>query len=204
MLTELIQALEQDPQEWIEQDVCLLINKVSWLYYAHLLSKFQENASLRLNYLDGVLEIVAPSRRHEGIKKRIATLIEAYFEETNTEYFPLGSTTLRSEGQKAGGEPDESYCLGTEKPIPDLVVEVALTSGGIDKLAVYQRLRVPEVWFWQDDQLAVYCLRGEQYEQSDRSQLLIQLDLEILTTYINHPQPLTAVKEFRQSLRVNF
>lgn len=164
MLTELIQALEQDLQEWIEQDVCLLINKVSWVYYVHLLNKFQENASLRLNYLDGVLEIVAPSRRHEGIKKRIATLVEAYFEETDAEYFPLGSTTLRSEAQKAGGDPDESYCLGTEKPISDLVVEVTLTSGGIDKLTVYQQLRVPEVWFWQEDKLEVCCLREEQYE----------------------------------------
>ncbi|MEP0869231.1 hypothetical protein NDA01_05410 [Trichocoleus desertorum AS-A10] len=68
MLTELIQALEQDPQEWIEQDVCLLMNKVSWLYYAHLLSKFQENASLRLNYLDGVLEIVAPVAAMKELK----------------------------------------------------------------------------------------------------------------------------------------
>ena len=128
---------------------------------------------------------MAPSRRHEGIKKRIATLLEAYFEETNTEYFPLGSNTLRSEAQQTGGEPDESYCLSTEKPMPDLVVEVTLTSGGIDKLAIYQRLGVPEVWFWQEDQLTVYCLRGEQYRQSDRSQLLTRLDSEILTTYIN-------------------
>ncbi len=203
MLAELIQQLEQDHQEWLEQDVCLLLN-VSWFYYVHLLSKLTDNAALRLNYLDGVLAIVAPSRRHEGIKKRLATLLEAYFEETNTEYFPLGSTTLRSEAQQAGGEPDESYCLGTEKPMPDLVVEVTLTSGGIDKLAIYQRLGVAEVWFWQDDQLTVYCLREEKYEQSDRSQLLAQLNLEVLTTYINHPQPLAAVKEFRRSLRINF
>lgn len=203
MLAELIQQLEQDRQEWLERDVCLLLN-VSWFYYVHLLSKLTDNAALRLNYLDGVLAIVAPSRRHEGIKKRLATLLEAYFEETNTEYFPLGSTTLRSEAQQAGGEPDESYCLGTEKPMPDLVVEVTLTSGGIDKLAIYQRLGVAEVWFWQDDQLTVYCLREEKYEQSDRSQLLAQLNLEVLTTYINHPQPLAAVKEFRRSLRINF
>lgn len=204
MLAELIQQLEQDHQEWLEQDVYLLLNKVSWFYYVHLLSTFQENAAFRLSYLDGVLEVVAPSRRHEGIKKRIATLLEVYFEETSTEYFPLGSTTLRSETQKAGGEPDESYCLGAEKPIPDLVVEVTLTSGGVDKLAIYQRLGVPEVWFWQDEQLTVYCLRGERYEQSDRSQLLPQLDLGRVTSYINYPQPLAAVKEFRQSLRADF
>ncbi|HEY9748278.1 MAG TPA: Uma2 family endonuclease [Allocoleopsis sp.] len=203
MLAQLIQELEQDYQGWLEQDVCLLMGSVSWQYYDRLLNKLQDNASLRLVYLDGVLEIVSPSRRHEGIKKRIATLLEVYFEETDTEYFPLGSTTFRSEEQRGGSEPDESYCIGTDKAIPDLVIEVVLTSGGVDKLTVYQRLEIPEVWFWQNEQLAVYCLRGEQYEQSDRSLLLARLDLEVLTTYINHPQPLAAVKEFRQSLREN-
>jgi Uma2 family endonuclease len=203
MLAQLIQELEQDYQGWLEQDVCLLMSGVSWQYYEQLLLKLEDNASLRLVYLDGVLEIVSPSRRHEGIKKRIATLLEAYFEETDTEYFPLGSTTFRSEEQRGGSEPDESYCIGAEKPIPDLVIEVVLTSGGVDKLTVYQRLEIPEVWFWQNDQLVVYCLRGTQYEQSDRSQLLPQLDLEVLATYINHPQPLAAVKKFRRSLREN-
>ncbi|MBW4486434.1 MAG: Uma2 family endonuclease [Trichocoleus desertorum ATA4-8-CV12] len=203
MLAQLIQELEQEYQGWLEQDVYLLMSGVSWQHYERLLQKLEDNASLRLVYLDGVLEIASPSRRHEGIKKRIATLLEAYFEETDTDYFPLGSTTFRSEEQRGGSEPDESYCIGAEKPIPDLAIEVVLTSGGVDKLAVYQRLEIPEVWFWQDDQLVVYCLRGEQYEHSDRSQLLPQLSLETLTTYINHPQSLEAVKEFRQSLRAN-
>ena len=48
MLAELIQQLEQDHQEWLEQDVCLLLN-VSWFYYVHLLSKLTDNTALRLN-----------------------------------------------------------------------------------------------------------------------------------------------------------
>ena len=46
---------------------------------------------------------------------------------------------------RRGVEPDECYCLGTLAEIPDIAIEIALTSGGIDKLEVYRGLQVPEV-----------------------------------------------------------
>lgn len=88
---------------------------------------------------------MSPSRHHEAVKKQIATLLEVYFEETNTNYFPLGSTTFRKQEKRGGTEPDESYCIGTEKEFPDLAVEVVLTSGGTDKLAVYSTSHSHEV-----------------------------------------------------------
>jgi Uma2 family endonuclease len=69
----------------------------------------------RVNYLDGVLEIVAPSRRHKTGKARIGDLLLIYFLETDSEYFPTGSTTFRRAAKQVGAEPDQSYCLGTEK-----------------------------------------------------------------------------------------
>jgi Uma2 family endonuclease len=87
-----------------------------------------------VNHLDGVLEIVSPSRRHEAGKTRIGTLLEIYFLEADLEYFPTGSTTFRDEVQQVGAEPDESYCIGTEKAFPDLVIEVIVTSGGLGRL----------------------------------------------------------------------
>ncbi len=115
MLAEFIHELEQNNPAVLEQEIYLSMRGVSWQYYETLLHKFEDHASLHLTYLDGVLEVVSPSRRHEGIKKRIATLLEAYFEETATEYFPLGSTTFRSQEQRGGGEPDESYCQGNRE-----------------------------------------------------------------------------------------
>ncbi|MEG4506483.1 Uma2 family endonuclease [Microcoleus sp. F6_B4] len=40
--------------------------------------------------------------------------------------------------------------MTTKKAIPDLAIEVVFTSGGIDKLQLYKRLGIPEVWFWED------------------------------------------------------
>ncbi|WP_238559801.1 Uma2 family endonuclease [Planktothrix rubescens] len=201
MLTELIQELEQEHQDLHKQDIYLLINGVSWQYYETLIDKLGNQGSLRLTYWNGVLEIVSPSRRHEGIKKRIATLLEVYFEERNIEYFPLGSTTLRLQEQRGGSEPDESYCIITEKEIPDLVIEVILTSGGVNKLEIYQRLNVPEVWFWQNNQLSIYGLQNQHYQKIDQSLLLPELDLELLQQFILYPQQLAAIQTFRQQLR---
>lgn len=201
MLVELIQDLEQETRDNLEREERFITSEVSWQQYEALLVKLEDNSYYRVTYLDGVLEILSPSRRHEGAKKRIATLLEVYFEETDTEYFPLGSTTLRRQERRGGTEPDESYCLGTEKEFPDLAVEVVFTSGGVDKLAVYKRLGVIEVWFWDKAQFSLYRLRGDNYESISKSELLPNLDLALLAEYVLHPNPLLAVKQFRQKLR---
>jgi len=183
---------------------------VSWQHYEALLAKRGDSPGCRVIYLDGVLEIVAPSRRHESGKTRIGTLLEIYFLETDTEYFPLGSATFRLQEQRGGAEPDESYCLSVEKQFPDLAIEVVLTSGGINRLEVYQRLGIQEVWFWQNDRFSLYHLREVSpvqfpstygYEALPRSELLPELDMELLAEFVRHANPLTATKEFRKRLR---
>lgn len=183
---------------------------VSWAQYEALLEDVGDSLAYRVNYLDGVLEIVAPSRRHETGKTRIGDLLAIYFLETNTPYFPTGSTTFRNEVQRVGTEPDESYCIGTEKDFPDLAIEVIVTSGGIDRLERFRRLNIKEVWFWQQNQFSLYHLRETNpiqfkqtagYEPIDRSELLPSLNIDLLSECVQNPDPLTAAKTFRQGIR---
>ena len=184
------------------------ISPVSWSQYETVLSEIGDQSSYHISYLNGVLEIVAPSRRHESGKTRIGTLLEIYFLETNIEYFPTGSTTFRKPEQEVGVEPDESYCIGTDKEFPDLVIEVLVTSGGINRLAIYQQLGIQEVWFWSEDRLAIYHLRQNLdqftanfgYEAINRSQVLPELNIELLTESIQNPSPLAAAKAFREGI----
>ena len=184
------------------------ISPVSWSQYETLLSEIGDQSSYHISYLNGVLEIVAPSRRHESGKTRIGTLLEIYFLETNIEYFPTGSTTFRKPEQEVAVEPDESYCIGTDKEFPDLVIEVVVTSGGINRLAIYQQLGIQEVWFWSEDRLAIYHLRQNLdqftanfgYEAINRSQVLPELNIELLTESIQNPSPLAAAKAFREGI----
>ena len=95
----------------------------------------------------------------------------------------------------------QQYEALAEKELPDLAIEVVVTSGNVDKLIVYQRLGVQEVWFWRQGQLQVHCLRDGGYEQTAKSELLPSLDLNLLASYVEHPEPLDAVLEFRAKMR---
>lgn len=75
------------------------------------------------------------------------------------------------------------------------------TRRGVDKLAVYRRLGIREVWFWQNTQFEVHHLRGEDYEKISKSELLPGLDLAMLAHYVVHPDPLEAVLEYREKIR---
>lgn len=94
--------------------------------------------------------------------------------------------------------------MGQAKPIPDLSIEVVFTSGGIDKLARYQALGVPEVWFWQDGTLALYHLRPSGYERIERSELpgLAELDIELLKRclWVAETDTVEAIRLFRRAI----
>ena len=83
----------------------------------------------------------------------------------------------------------------------DLVIEVIWTSGSIDKLAIYRRLRIPEVWFWQDGRLSVSVLDGLAYRAAARSTFLPDLDLQLLCSFLDRPTQTEAVRDFRDHLR---
>ena len=211
MLTSDLNALlDQQALQRQDPECRYITDRVNWEQYEALLARNGDTSAYRVTYLDGALEIMSPSRRHENRKTRIGNLLEIYFLEADINYFPFGSTTLRLEEKSGGTEPDEAYCIGTDKEFPDLAIEVIVTSGGINKLEIYRRLNVKEVWFWQNDRFSLYYLRSEipvqfvqtcGYEPITRSEILPNLDIELLAEYIRYPNSLIAAKEFRQRLR---
>jgi len=138
----------------------------------------------RIAYLDGAVELMAPSRGHELTKGFIGRLVERYCVDRDIELVPTGAWLLEGRKEEAGAEPDESYIFGADpdekKKRPDLVVEVAWSRGGIRKLEIYRRLGVAEVWMWEDDVIAVYVLGADGYERRERSACLPDLDLVLV------------------------
>ena len=87
---------------------------------------------------------------------------------------------------------------------PDLAIEVVWTSGGIDKLEVYRKLGVREVWFYNRGKLRFLALRREAdddvYREFARSELLPQLPIEILLACMKEPDQTSAVRALRAAL----
>lgn len=200
-MLSIAEKLDNLQRQATDSEQLLIINDISWQMYESLLADLGDNSYLRIAYLEGVLEIMSPSRRHEFIKTNIGRLVEVYLEETRTRFYGLGSTTFRQETVARGIEPDECYCLNCEKPIPDIAIEVVITSGGINSLEVYRGLQVPEVWFWENNSFSLYCLDNENYQTAVRSRFLPLLDLSLLANYVSFPEPMDAVIEFRQKIR---
>lgn len=203
MNLELLDKLKDHP-DLISEDTeqQYIVTGVSWQTYEALLSDLEDDfPGLRIHYLEGTLEIIMPGRKHEVSKDNIARLLSAYFEETRTRFYGLGSTTFKQQAKRRGAEPDTSFCIGSDKDFPDIAIEVIQTSGGLNKLEIYLGLGVPEVWFWEKERFAIYHLQGDRYQLIDRSQFLPHLDLTLLATYIQHSEPLDAVLEFRAAIR---
>lgn len=173
----------------------------SWEQFEAIESLMADSSGLRITYLDGWIELMTLGEAHETISCLLNFLIQLYFCEMGIEYIPVGSATRRDRARDVSFEPDESYYIGSIKEHPDLAVEVTITSGSTNKLAKYLRLRIPEVWFWENNQLSVYGLREDNYEQVSRSELLPELDLELLVRCVLMPSRIEARREFIQGIR---
>lgn len=175
-----------------------LIHHVSWQQLEEIDRALSILGRFKLAYLDKTLEIMPISDEHEEFKSTIGLLLDAYMRAAKIRFYKRGGPTLGTPEMEARGEPDESYNLDTRKPYPDLVVEVVKTSGGIDKLEIYRRMGVLEVWFWEDGVLSIYQLDVElgSYQKVSRSKLLPNLSLETFLRYVTYHDQYDAVTEF--------
>ena len=175
---------------------------LTWYQFKAIQASFEKVPNIRLFYCDGVLEIVGISKPHEAFQSIIGVLLAIYFEVREIEFFPSGAYSQIVEG-KVEYQADLSYCFGTDKDVPDLCVEVVITSGSPIKLQKYRLMGVPEVWFWEDGTLQLYRLQEQGYERITNSELLPELDLSLLKRCILFTSPLEALKEFRRGISSN-
>ena len=181
-----------------------MMSGVSWDDYQALDSALGEDRSEpRLYFLDGELEIMTTSLLHERLKEWLGTLVEDYLFEAGIETFPHGQATLKRLSE-AGAEPDKSWCFGQEKDYPDLVLEIALTSGGLDKLEIYRRFSIPEVWLWRKQRVGIWVLQRDKsvYEgPSRKSRLLPNLNVALLERCLATDTWRGARQAFRRGLK---
>ncbi len=182
--------------------------RVGWRDYEKLLEMRGEKPVPRMTYLEGLVELMSPSRYHEIDKKRFARLLEAWSESAGVPLEGYGSWTLKDEAQERGAEADECYTVRRlavdDHDRPDVAIEVVWTSGGIDKLDVYRKLGVREVWFYERGSLRFFALQGTgdepRYTAIPRSELIPELPVELLLACMKEPSQPAAVSALRAAL----
>jgi Uma2 family endonuclease len=174
----------------------LLMTDISWLMYEQLLEELGEKRSSRINYSEGVLEIMVPLPEHEFDKGIISYLVIALLEELDIDFITLGSTTFKSELMKQGLEADDCFYIENEAvirgkkridltvdPPPDLALEIDITSR--TRLNNYEVLGVKELWRFNGTQLEINVLESGKYIQVNESPHFPSFPLhELIPQYI--------------------
>ncbi len=202
-------------------DNLILLNNVSWETFNHLLQELGDNRNQRLSYYLGALEIMSPLGEHENNNRFIDDIIRTIANELNLNLKKFGSLTLKSNKKRQGVEPDSCYYLKNEPlvrnkqhidltidPPPDLVLEIDITSGSLDKLPIYANLQIPEIWRYDGKQLTVFVLEKDRnsYQKLKQSPNFPWLDLALIPQLIKQSLEIgetATLKQFRQLLKTN-
>ncbi|MCC5630213.1 Uma2 family endonuclease [Nostoc sphaeroides CHAB 2801] len=184
------------------EEKLVTVADVSWEEFKGIEAQLKDNRNVRLSYLSGILEIMSPiGEKHEYVKRTLGYLLEAYMRELGIRFYGRGGFTLEEPGY-ASGTPDESYSINTKAEVPDIVIEVIVTSGTINRKELYKPKKVPEVWFWKSDQIKIFRLNATgEYEEVNRSGFFPNLDPALLLQYIGYPDQYDAIAEFVQAIR---
>lgn len=188
MATELLDEL---PEQIVKAGV-------DWQQFKAIKAAFDGIPGIRLNYCEGELEIVGISKEHEALRCLTSLLLGAYFEELGIEFFPNGSYSQVVENVTEY-QADLSYCLETDKDIPDLCVEIVITSGSKKKLQKYRHRGVPEVWFWRKGKFTIHKLEDQAYIQIFQSALLPHMNFDLLVRCLSMSSSLEALRTFRRA-----
>ena len=193
----------------------ILLTGISWAEYERFLQTFWEKTNLSLAYNEGRLEIMPKSAKHEEFSRSIYNFFLAYCETFDFELESRGSTTFRRKFLEKGVEPDECFYIANAQkiiesdfssdkfPVPDVAVEIDLTTDSLDKFPIYSALKVPEVWIYDGKKVSFNKLEGKKYHQTSHSVALPLLSTEKLTEFLKLSQEkgqTFALKAFREHL----
>jgi Uma2 family endonuclease len=194
------------------------ISGISWDSYLSLLQELGDNRATRLAYNNGTLEIRMPGQPHEALNRVLAAIALTLAEEFGFEFNDLGSMTMNQPQLNKGIEPDSCFYIQNAQPgqglgetiandiPPDLALEVDIANRSDSKLSIYQAMRVPEIWLYQQGLLKIKHLEIDQYIDSPISRAFPSITAEQLNQWLELRRTgtdLTVVRAVRQFCQPN-
>ena len=193
----------------------IVLENVAWATFVELANQ-RRGSVPRMTYDKGVLEMMSPKRQHENLGRLIGRMVEAYSEARDIEIISVKSITVKRSDLKKAFESDESYYVAhadqlLEKeeldfeidPPPDLVIEVEITTSAIDKMQLFAKMQIPEVWRHNGHSLQMFSLVEGSYISIESSNQLPGLQAALMNRIL--ASRLTTgetklIKEFRQRI----
>jgi Uma2 family endonuclease len=194
-----------------------VLENISWQTYERILAD-QGNHRLRHTYDRGQLELMTISLEHGTYSFLLGSLILVLAEELHLRAKGVDPVTCRREDVQRGLEPDKCFYVGnahlisgrrqidlSRDPPPDLALEIDISPGALDRMAVYAALRVPEVWCFDGQTLRAYRLGpAGSYEPCAQSRAFPILTVVDLLPFLQRGETqddVTVLREFRAWVR---
>lgn len=205
------------PTAWTSDAQTLLLHDIDWDGYLRITEALDRH-HLRSAYSEGSLELMSPSFEHEIYESNIGLFMHILMVECKLKGKQAGSTTFRRREQYRGLESDRCYYfknwpkVRTRKridldrdPPPDLAIEIDVTRSSLDRMEIYSRLKIPEVWRFDGQVLTVYLLNSAgEYEVSVTSPTFPSISIAELGRWIARARTIddtTMDRKFRAWVR---
>lgn len=200
----------------------LVLDQIKWQKYEAILADSRSQRTARFTYDRGRLEMMHPLDEHERCHKLIESLLLVLADELKLRLEGYKAPTLKRTDLQLGTEPESAYYIQHEPemrgqseinletdPPPDLILEVALSKSAIDKLPIYARLGIPEVWRYLSQpgdnflkgKLLIYQLQDQGYVESSSGFAFPFLPAGKILQFIDESDALglmSALRNFRQ------
>lgn len=152
----------------------LHLSGVAWKSYLRLRRIFADRPGVRMTFDRGDLEIMVLGLEHEFPVDFLGFLVRLLALELGMPIGGGGSVTMKYRKKMRGLEPDRCFWIANEAtmrgvkkldlrvhPPPDLAIEVDVSSSSIDRMSIYAKLGVPEVWRLSEGKLSFNALQAD-------------------------------------------
>ena len=162
-----------EPARPADADKRLVLHGVGWDAYEGILNALGDHPA-RITFDGENLEIMSPSPIHEWYANLFGRLLEAWALHLDLPIRSGGSTTFKKRPAQRGLEPDECFWIKSEPAVrgkmeidllldhpPDLAIEIDITSSSLDRLEIYSKLRIPEIWRYDGESLHILVFQPD-------------------------------------------
>ncbi len=180
----------------LEEGNQVIFSHQTWEDYEQLLNL--RHKTLPKIYFNGKtqeIRLMSPLPSHGNRIYTLGDLVTIILRRKGKDWQSFDPITLKIPF-KAGLEPDKCFyienrqaILGKDRidlkvdPPPDLAIEVDFTS--ITDVGAYESLKIPELWVYRRENLRIYLLQGESYQESEKSRLFPDINIKkILPHYV--------------------
>jgi Uma2 family endonuclease len=201
-----------------EKNQTMLLHDISWEQYLAIGNALPDRPRLRLTYDHGSLEFMVISFEHDFFKYTFGMLIHLICEVCEIPYVAAGSMTFQRKEIEAGFEPDQCFWIQHERqmrghrnydpqrdPPPDLTLEVEITRSALNRMGLFAKYKIPEVWRFDGETIRVCLLQADgTHKVVPESPTFPGIPIAELVRFLQ-PNPnvdnLTANREFRKWVR---